>query len=563
MIPIKTKTLIFILLGFFVLFPALPLPVYNIWPIPDFWRQYSNFFVLAFLFLSLGLYRLIKAPRTLHFSSLSFALLALIVILFLQAIFGYFKYIEYFILPLGILLTGLWISCQLYHWTQNDHEAVAVYIAWGLVLGSALQLIYLFFHQQGFWIANWHLMPANKNEVRFGGSFFQANQVAAYIFLGVLAVCFLVLEKRLKIWSALFFLLIFMVMLSFTASRTAIVYVLLILPFLSWLLYKKQNAKHWFWPLFIIPIFFIIDFLIHFSGIETSGARLLGNFTLSARLGLMADAWKLFIEHPVLGVGFGQYVVMRHAILYPLGGADMGNSTHSHNLIFNVLAELGLIGFIVLVFFVFICARPLFTQKKWASSQTFFFGLLLVIGIYSLLEFPLWVAFFSIFTVFCTVMINGDHQLEWKITPYLSRLLGAGMLILAPLTFYVGWEYIKIEKLYAKAFIWQNAKTQALQDAARAWPNTFIWDLQLEKLLLTLATEYPSYWDFVAPFSEKTFTHWPMAETAPGRAIVLVSENKKALADALIERTCRNFPDQCPLIKMRYAAALKHTGVAN
>jgi len=84
---------------------------------------------------------------------------------------------------------------------------------------------------------------------------------------------------------------------------------------------------------------------------ESSQERLqsVDDFTQESRLALWGAAGLMFLSHPVLGVGYGNYKFLLHA--YVPGISD---DLDSHNLYLQLLAETGIVGF--LAFFVLLGA---------------------------------------------------------------------------------------------------------------------------------------------------------------------------------------------------------------
>jgi O-antigen ligase len=94
--------------------------------------------------------------------------------------------------------------------------------------------------------------------------------------------------------------------------------------------------------LFVAASFLVwnpIDSLESVTRIVTSDDTI----TSDGRIQLWSVAWKMWQEHPVLGVGIGQYRAV--ADQYIFGG--VGNIAHNTYLSF--LAETGLVGFVVFI----------------------------------------------------------------------------------------------------------------------------------------------------------------------------------------------------------------------
>jgi hypothetical protein len=81
-------------------------------------------------------------------------------------------------------------------------------------------------------------------------------------------------------------------------------------------------------------------------------------------------AWHIFLDHPLLGVGFGQSpkYVQRYGRMYGnmLGPKDVA----AHNMYLQILAETGLVGFAAFLLILWAVVRPMFALRRyWAQSR--------------------------------------------------------------------------------------------------------------------------------------------------------------------------------------------------
>jgi O-antigen ligase len=76
-------------------------------------------------------------------------------------------------------------------------------------------------------------------------------------------------------------------------------------------------------------------------------------FTLESRYFLWSTAWRMFLDHPILGIGLGQVQVWHHMFpelrLYPMAVFTFGLGTH--NTFLTYLAETGTVGILALAWF--------------------------------------------------------------------------------------------------------------------------------------------------------------------------------------------------------------------
>ncbi len=185
-------------------------------------------------------------------------------------------------------------------------------------------------------------------------------------------IVLLALPWKLKaIWSnvlriSLIFVFLLSVAISFTRNSyiAIILGLVIILSLMSWDLIKK-GEKGKFMQLFgfTLLVGFFFWLIIPHRIIARLGMLRLGGIdpSLFARPQLWGAAWKMFLDHPISGVGFGVYSTIfadryvPHAFpLYAKYGF-----VSAHNLIFMTLSELGLLGIFALVILMVSYGKPI------------------------------------------------------------------------------------------------------------------------------------------------------------------------------------------------------------
>jgi O-antigen ligase len=82
---------------------------------------------------------------------------------------------------------------------------------------------------------------------------------------------------------------------------------------------------------------------------------------VSTRLVLWDIAWNMFLEHPVAGVGMGDYESEARSML---DGREVRTAVDSHNAYLQILATRGLVGFLPFVIFWVVLLRELYRTKR-------------------------------------------------------------------------------------------------------------------------------------------------------------------------------------------------------
>jgi hypothetical protein len=109
---------------------------------------------------------------------------------------------------------------------------------------------------------------------------------------------------------------------------------------------------------------------------------------------LWHTAWLLFLDAPVLGQGYRQYGFGNFLLNADLPPPPVtGFTDHAHNLLLNIMAEFGLVGLALLLTGTLLWAAGLLRQARTVQLW-WLCGIAAVLAIHSLLEYPLWYAFF-------------------------------------------------------------------------------------------------------------------------------------------------------------------------
>jgi hypothetical protein len=123
----------------------------------------------------------------------------------------------------------------------------------------------------------------------------------------------------------------------------------------------------------------------------------------SSRFAIWSNTLAMIVREPWSGVGFGEFNVAWTLTAFP--DRPIAFFDHTHNLPLQLLAEIGIpLGLLVVVLLLVAMAQT--WKRAWASdgqlgvAKRSAFMLVLTIGLHSLLEYPLWYAYFLLPTAF-------------------------------------------------------------------------------------------------------------------------------------------------------------------
>ncbi len=359
-----------------------------------------------------------------HFLTISVSTLLWLLfflVIAIQPLINTINYGDYLIFPMGAMLTAGLLSLSINQLEVGYRQTFVKYMAGAILFGG----IFTVFTQLAQ-LLQWDFL-VGKILFRTGGGRLIGNvaQVNQAVFLTSLAIAsifyFLYEYKPSKsIWFLLLIVMFWLGMgVGFSASRGGIL--LAIGAFLTPVLFYKSNFK----KRISLPAMFIPSVFLGYiygtammnrllvSDISAVG-RMVGEDTLHLRTSLLNQAWLAFQSSPLIGNGWGELTK------FGLNNADKLQwftvVNHSHNFIAQVAADLGILGLVVLVGFAYILIKNLkFSLPPYLALC---YSLLMIIGMYSLSEYPLWYMRYLLLAIFCIAIIdNTSIKLKTSIQP--------------------------------------------------------------------------------------------------------------------------------------------------
>ncbi len=184
-----------------------------------------------------------------------------------------------------------------------------------------------------------------------------------------------------------------------------------------------------------------------------------------SRTVLWANVLELIRQKPWLGWGWGE-LKFAH-FMHPYSGERFSDILdNAHNLPLHLAVELGIpialavcCGALVLT----LRARP---WREPRPVRQWAWGVLLVIAVHSLLEYPLWYGPFQVAGVLALGVLGGHRLLRWDGLPVLAGAV-AGLLMTAAA--YTAWDYWRISQLYIppayRAATWKDDTWDKVKDS--------------------------------------------------------------------------------------------------
>ena len=317
-------------------------------------------------------------------------------------------------------------------------EKVAIVLAIFLLIGAELSALIGVLQYY-----RWHtpLDPVILLRVRtVFGNLAQPNHFANYIALGLISLGLLYRQQWIKAGYVIVLSAPLLFVMSLSGSRSTWLYLLLMSGLAYW--GTRQDAKQR--PLLRYSLLLMAGFgLMHWvvklsfmagkAGNADTLQRLFGAADSGGiRLYLWHESWLMFTQSPWLGVGFGQFAWHHFELLPVLQPSYIsGLYNNAHNLIFQIAAEAGLAGLLVLFVSLGVWLRGIW-RTTLDAARWWGYAALGVLAIHSLLEYPLWYTYFvAIASILLGALDKTHYHLELR---RVGRMSLAAILLLGLMT---------------------------------------------------------------------------------------------------------------------------------
>lgn len=214
----------------------------------------------------------------------------------------------------------------------------------------------------------------------------------------------------------------------------------------------------------------------------------------SSRLTLWSNVLHLIAQKPWFGWGWGELDYAHFVTLYP-GDRFCDILDNAHNLPLHFAVELG-VPFAAT--FCALCLWLVWRSKPWRETDTtrqMAWSVLALIGLHSLLEYPLWYGPFQIAVGLCLFLLwrtpvatleNGDIHKPFR-HPAPVPIAWAAILVIAICT-YAAWDYWRISQIYLPPSLRANAyRDNTLEKVQGTW----LYKNQVRFAELTVTTMTP------------------------------------------------------------------------
>ena len=420
-----------------------------------------NIGLQVLLVISIGL-AIVWSQRDFVFRRLGWSALMwlfLLVLILIQPLVNTIVYPDALIFTLGSLVFVLLLSVTVYQ--IEDKASFTRTLSWFILLGALLEYL-----TQLAQLLQWTFLYDNLvYPVPIGGrpvsNLVQPNQAAFVYAMGMAAVCYLqdinikidTTTQRMTTSSPQHLLTLFFGLsvgilasgIAISASRTGIV--LGIAAIIGYYLLNEHPLKRrltiagLFTALGIVG-YLLGSYLLSIYSPTQSAVNKIATTTVTESLRgyQLQQAWLIFQNDTLFGIGWGNFSTS--ALIYAEQLPWMSMTDHSHFIVSNIASELGIIGLLVFIPFIYIIWKNIRLGRQ--PSSAFVLSILGVITLYSFSEFPLW--YFYFLMLFAVFLALADIQMS-DIQINLKRTFTALLIVISLLSLYYYQAFMQYNKV--------------------------------------------------------------------------------------------------------------------
>ncbi|MFZ2844442.1 Wzy polymerase domain-containing protein [Psychrobacter sp.] len=432
---------------------------------------YQDFVVVAFSLLIVLLATMTKslkasAPR------ISYVLLAMAGYWLLQPLFTDVIYIESNIKASIVFVLFAAVAWSIH--SVIDRTQLISVIAWSLLIGTSIQALVVVMQAIGIEISVLGVFNVSADS-GIQGQLGQRNLLAHYLCWGIVAGSYLTVQRGNSFYLSATLTVLTAITLGLVDSRSILLYgtAILIIALLQILYHRKllksSRCLLTISALILVPQVLMPLMLSSFdTAAQTGLQRVLSSGSDTARGYELKKALLGFMQTPIFGQGWNESTFQAFSRALDIMPLNMHQQEklpeHSHNIISELLVEMGVVGTIIVVVGTIWALIPAIRTSLKLES-TFILALLTITATHSMVEYPLWNTFFLLAVVLFLTTIPNQHSESPK--RYMGSLYQLLILIISFVSFamlcFFMFIYQNNYRLYAS-----NASNEEDQYNARA-----------------------------------------------------------------------------------------------
>lgn len=390
----------------------------------------------------------------------------------------------------------------------------------------------------------WVHVPDHLGEAM--GNLRQRNQLATSLGIGMVAVLYW-RTQGLAVRHAMWMLALLATGNAATSSRTGLLHMVLVLAFaVLWSQRQAQGQQRWSWRLalwaggiYLFSSWALPATLSLLSGQDALSAlvRMGQHDGCGSRRLLWSNVLDLIAQKPWSGWGWGELKYAHYMTDYT-GDRFCDILGNAHNLPLHLAVTLGvpLTVFLLMAFVTWVLwMRPWKTRRP---HEQLAWAVLALIGLHSLLEFPLWYGPFQLAVVLSLAWLvrsESSGVLVW------SRSLRTGAGVVLAIACLMAVDYARVRQIYvppaARLPLWRE---RPLEAAKESW--FFTETAAFAELTLTPVTADNAHWAFSTSQALVHYSPEPRVVQSLIQSAQILGHNE--LASEHQQRLRRAFPAQ-------------------
>lgn len=435
-------------------------------------------------------------------------------------------------------------------------------LAFAIFLASLLQAIIGLSQVLGVaWYFKGLFLFSSLGQPEAMGNFGQRNQFAQFLCWGMAAASYLFGVKALRIYFFVPATVCLALLVTWSGARLPLLYATgFIILVYFWLKSNRGSVsvrRMCCGLVFVVLLIFVFQVLNHgiLELLQSIGLPINVNSGLdriseggggARRRVEWSKAWQVFLDHPVWGVGLGGY--SWHSVwLETYGGwpkvPESWLFVHSHNIVFQLLAETGLVDTLLLGGGVVFCLVPYFFKGQQSAQNLFLISVGVMLLIHSMFEYPLWyLPFLSTLLLVCVLSPAAGvrAQLNARFGKAISILLGIACVLYFVMNFQV---YLNLAKIYQPVRSQSENVRREVELGGMA--GNLLWAQEVDLALvnyLTVGFPLELQRDFLSEVAKKKPFPLVLAKLSIAQAL----SNNSADAKKTMALAVANYPDYIP-----------------
>ncbi|MDX1914478.1 MAG: Wzy polymerase domain-containing protein [Methylophilus sp.] len=377
----------------------------------------------------------------------------------------------------------------------------------------------------------------------------QSKQLANYLALSLASLFYLLHTKRVPISVAMMTGTLLLLALVISHQYLSWLY-LAILSIATWLSIKDKRVMPW-QSVWLIAIFVIWQLLLPQISIlgDHVFSKALHSTSLSLYWQYLDEAWQIFLSYPLLGSGWGQFgwQDLQLAEAYP---QHTGWIKHPHNLILQLLAEIGLVGTgIFILGLAFWLKHAL--QESQSIERKWLFTTLSLLFVYAMFDDGL--SDLHVLGLFA-LMLGLLEVRVYKVLLELGHLIAGLVMILSGFALYHhNAQYKKLQYWYAQNNFERIADNQArpmLTQMGKLRHQSLLTPY-IDLAIVRALPNSPALVNDKLSLNTQLIQHSPNAQEAYNQAELLALAGKTTQAKQQLQRALIRHPDHLYNFTMR------------